>query len=827
MNPVSNRGEPWISTVVTMGVDKSILDIISRKLNGLLRWEEWAEDSAAKSKHPDQLLQSDAVLIGPQLDNPVQVAQRVYRVDKTIPVLILSPADRIADLERSIIFSPYLGSEVRPWSVTDVDRLASALQIAVERRRQRSSYVHTIQSAQVHLGKLSLFQPEVTHYLDRLLDRLPVGVLSVDALGRILSMSRRAEAILYANEADLLGKNVKSFFPVAEHKKLSHLLKIESRTETRPPTIFQVISQDRETRHVEATAAPLAYHAGQRGAMLILQEVTERVRAERERARAESDLRSHVEVLSAFHRISSAQNIRFNEKVQQLLEFGCAHLDLPFGLVTRIESGALHIVRAVFPGDAINQNETMRLASSYCEATIRRQDPLSIEFSDKESGISPKIGGETIEAYLGARIIVRSSVYGTIFFAGPHPRLKPFTSSERETLKLMSLWIGGQLESELNEAHMRTLSSALEQAADSVAITDKEGVILHVNRAYETLTGYSKEEVIGRKMSVLRSGVHDDTFYKQLWDTVKRGDVFRGILVNRRKDGCTYYEDKTITSLRDNNGAITHFVSTGHDVTERRKAEESTRRHQAEMAHVARLSTLGEMTSGLAHELTQPLCAITTYAQTCLRIANEETLDVERIRYGLQQVIKQAELGGAIFLRLRKFGRKGEVSFRRTNVRDVIREAISLIGADLTQSEVTLRLDEEEAWPPPVRVDPIQIEQVILNLVRNSIDAMQVVKPASRQLAIRVSKPCNDVVKVSIADSGRGCPTALAERLFEPFFTTKQNGLGIGLSISQSIIEAHGGRLWIEENGSTGATFSFTLPLCPHEHHSSAETEVK
>ena len=256
----------------------------------------------------------------------------------------------------------------------------------------------------------------------------------------------------------------------------------------------------------------------------------------------------------------------------------------------------------------------MRLANSYCEATIKHQDPLSVEFADKESSMLPGIAGRAIEAYFGARIVVGGAVYGTIFFAGPDQRLRPFTSSERETLKLMSLWIGGQLESELSEANMRTLSSALEQAADSVAITDKEGVILHVNPAYETLTGYSKEEVIGRKMSILRSGAHDNAFYRELWSVVKRGGVFRGVLINRRKDGSTYYEDKTITSLRNNNGAITHFVSTGHDVTERRKAEESTRRHQAEMAHFARLSTVGEMTSGLAHELTQPLCAITTCA---------------------------------------------------------------------------------------------------------------------------------------------------------------------------------------------------------------------
>lgn len=806
--------EQCIGTVVAMGVDAATLQAVTSRLDGLLRWDEWQDEVLTRAVLPEGILQSDAVLLGAALSDPVAVAQRVYRVDKSIPVLILARAERVAQLERAIMFSPSLGSEVKPWSLVDLDRLSHALRVAVERRQQRSSYLHTIQSAQMHLGKLSLFQPEVTHYLDRLLDRLPVGVLTVDASGAILSMSRRAEAILGATESEVLGTPVKSFFAVVEHDRLSACLQIDSRTEPPGSRIFQVTARSREPGYVEATVAPLAYHAGQRGSMLILQDVTERVRAERERARAELDLRSHVKVLGAFHQISSAQNLSFEEKVHHLLEFGCRHLDLPFGLLTRIEGEVVHIVDAVSPGDVIRSKATMDLARTFCDVTRKLPDPLGIEFADTERhDLSPHMAGQRIESYLGSRIVVRGEVFGTIVFAGGAPRATPFSSSERETMKLMAQWFGGQLERERDEAHMRILSSALEQAADSIAITDRDGMIQYVNPAYERLTGYGKNEVIGRKTSILRSGAHDDAFYDQMWRGITRGDVFRGILINRRRDGSTYHEDKTIASLRDVHGEITHFVSTGHDVTERQKAAEAARLHQSEMAHVARLSTLGEMTSGLAHELTQPLCAITTYAQTCLRIANAGEADIGQIRYGLEQVIKQAELGGAIFMRLRKFGRKSEVVFRPTCVRDVIREAVSLISADLTQSETSLRVDDGP-WSPTVCVDPIQIEQVILNLVRNSIDSMSAVEPRARSLFIQVARAGDDEVKVSIVDHGRGCPAKLVERLFEPFFTTKPTGLGIGLSISHSIIEAHSGRLWLEANGPQGATFSFTLPLC-------------
>ncbi|HSV70167.1 MAG TPA: PAS domain S-box protein [Methylibium sp.] len=814
MVAVSAHRDPCIGTVVVMGVEPTTFQRVAARLDGVLRWDEWGDEELSRTTVPEGLLQSDAVLLGSALSDPVAMAQRVCRVDKTIPVVILVGAERVAQLQRTIMFSPSLGSEVKPWSLSELDELPGALRRAVERRQQRSSYLHTIQSAQLHLGKLSLFQPEVTHYLDRLLDRLPVGVLTVDNRGAILSMSRRAEAILGTAEPESLGVSVASFFPSFEHDRLMGCLSVDARTEPRPPLVFEVTADRCKPCHVEATVAPLAYHAGQRGAMLILQDVTERVHAERERTRAELDLRSHVKVLNAFLQITSAQESTFEAKVHQLLEFVCSQLNLPFGLLTQVDGETLRIVDAVSPDNVVEPRSAIALSCSYCESTLRLEDPLSIEFADaSKAGDVPHIAGWRIESYLGARIVVRGEVFGTIVFAGDASREVPFTSSERETLKLMAQWIGGQLERQRNEARMRILSSALEQAADSVAITDREGSILHVNPAYERLTGYSKDEVIGRKMSILRSGVHDEAFYRELWSGIKRGEVFRGVLINRRRDGNTYHEDKTITSLRDAAGEITHFVSTGHDVSERCRAEESARRHQAEMAHVARLSTLGEMTSGLAHELTQPLCAITTYAQTCLRIANDDRIDPERLRYGLQQVIKQAELGGAIFMRLRKFGRKSETVFRPTAVHDVIREAASLISADLAQSEVTLKLDDG-SWCPKVRVDPIQIEQVILNLVRNSLDAMSVVNPPDRKLIIQVAPAEAEQVKVSIIDQGRGCPPELEEKLFQPFFTTKPNGLGIGLSISQTIIEAHSGRLWLEANSSKGATFSFTLPMC-------------
>lgn len=363
-----------------------------------------------------------------------------------------------------------------------------------------------------------------------------------------------------------------------------------------------------------------------------------------------------------------------------------------------------------------------------------------------------------------------------------------------------------------SEALMRTLSSALEQAADSVMITDANRIIEYVNPAFEQLTGYRKDEAIGRETYFLRSGIHNKAFYGKLWKTISNGHVYRGVLINRKKNGEEYHEEKTIAALRNAAGEVTHYVSTGRDITDQLDAEKALKKHQNELAHVSRLSTLGEMASGLAHELNQPLCAITTYAQTCLRVIEADFDKKEKLQYGLEQVIKQAELAGAILKRLRNFARKRALPKRCVDLKDIIYEVATLSNAELTDKSIELIITHSE---PQLNImaDPIQIEQVLLNLIRNSIDAMSELPTERRKITIKLVKSDAQDVKVKLADCGRGCSDEIIERLFEPFYTTKRNGLGIGLGISQSIIESHGGRLFLEQNGPTGATFSFILPL--------------
>ncbi len=756
---------------------------------------------------------ADTVLLGMDIEEPVRIAQRIHTYDQHVPILILTPPARCDQLKRTLMFSPFLGNEVVPWSTVEVDELPSAIRDAVNRRRQRMRYLNTISRAQIRLEKLPLLQPEATYYLDQLLDHAPIGVLTVDLNGAILTINRQAQSTLGVSERSALGRPLEEHFPLREQGRLQGLLEHGLKSvERHKPEIFEVDIPGESGRFLEVTPAPLVYRTGQRGAMLILQDVTDRVAAERERQRAEDDLRYHATVLRSFHEISSNRELSLEEKLHRLLKLGCEQFGLPIAILSRIDGECFQILDSVSDHPAYQTGTSKELDQTYCSSTVFTNEPVAFEHAGlTEWRNHPSYLESGMEAYIGVRIVVDGGVYGTLCFASPAPRPASFSSADMEVLKLMSQWVGNELQRERAEAYMRKLSGALEQAVDSVMITDRDRYIEYVNPAFERLTGYAKEDVIGHKTYFLRSGVHDDVFYRDLWDIIGNGGVYRGVMVNRKKDGSIFHEQKTISPLKDMQGRITHFISTGHDITDLVKAEELDRQHKAELAHVGRLSILGEMTSGLAHELNQPLCAITTYAQTCLRIIQSGDCKPDDVRYGLEQVVKQAELGGAIFRRLRNFARKGDLRQQRIDLREVILEVVSFVRAEMQQNQVQLQLDIPSDLPA-VMADPIQIEQVLLNLVRNSMDALSDVDAGQRQIAIKAALHEQHSVKVCISDSGCGCPQEVADRLFEPFFTTKATGLGIGLGISQSIIDAHGGRLWLEEGGAQGATFCFALP---------------
>jgi PAS domain S-box-containing protein len=576
------------------------------------------------------------------------------------------------------------------------------------------------------------------------------------------------------------------------------------------PAVLQV-QLDGVTRFVEATTGAFVNRDSESNWILILQDVTDRVRAEADRVRAEEDTRVHAEVLRSLHQVVSDQELSVEQKIQRLIVLGCERFKVQVGALTHSESGQCKVLELVSSDGSIQEERVFDAGRVFCGYTVQRCEPLAIDDVGTSEWSKDGCHLSGAEAYIGTRVLVNGEVFGTLSFFSSSRRSTPFTSTDLEVLKLMAQWIGSEMHRQQAERHMRMLSQALEQADDLVMITDRGRRIQYVNPSFERLTGYRKEELTGEEDYFERSGMHDQTFYEDLWRTISGGDIFRGMLINRKKDGGTYYEEKTITPLRDTNGCITHFVSTGHDVTERIAAEQATQKHQAELAHVARLSTLGEMTTALAHELNQPLCAVTTYAQSCLRAIKKGSFDLTQLRYRLEEIVKQIELASEIFRRLRDFARKDSRRRQAVNVRSLIREVAKFMRAELEHQRILLRIEALGSMPL-VEADPVQIEQVLLNLVRNSMEAITCSGRNGGKLTIRSARLNDALIKVSISDTGHGISSEDTTRLFEAFFTTKSTGLGIGLSISQDIVEAHGGRLWLESNSEAGTTFSFTLP---------------
>ena len=361
------------------------------------------------------------------------------------------------------------------------------------------------------------------------------------------------------------------------------------------------------------------------------------------------------------------------------------------------------------------------------------------------------------------------------------------------------------------ETERNKLASTVEQTADAILITDLQGVIEYVNPAFEQATGYRRDEALGKKPNLVKSGQHDAAFYASLWTTILDGRVFRGVLVNRRKDGALYYEEKTITPLKDAQGRIVNFVSTGKDVTERKLAEERARQQQAQLAHVARISTMGEMASTMAHELNQPLAAIVNYAQGCARRLRERTASPEELLPALERIVAQGERSGEIIRRMRDFAHKSEPRHKPVDINRVVCEATDLALPEARRKGIALRLDLSGNLPAAL-ADAIQVEQVVLNLVRNAIEAIDTAHSPEREVAIRTGVDPHGSVEVAVRDTGPGLPAENAERLFEAFYTTKPEGMGMGLSISRSIVEEHRGQLRALRNPEGGATLCFTLP---------------
>ncbi len=398
---------------------------------------------------------------------------------------------------------------------------------------------------------------------------------------------------------------------------------------------------------------------------------------------------------------------------------------------------------------------------------------------------------------------------GTVF---PVEITASYRDQEGQRVSLISVRdIRARLEA---EEDLRRLTAAVEQVGETVMITDAEGTIVYANPSFERVTGFTREEALGRKPSLLKSGKHPPELYRSLWDTICAGRTWTGRFVNRRKDGSLFEEEAVISPVRDRNGAIVNYVAVKRDVT-----EEVALRRQLEQAQ--KMEAVGRLAGGIAHDFNNLLTVILGRANLALGLG---AID-HAVRADLEEIQAAAERAAALTSQLLVFSRKQALQPRTVDLSEVVENAGKLLGRLIGEDvEVATVLSRDL---PAVRVDPGQMEQVILNLGVNARDAM----PRGGRLTIETASVFLDEeyashhphvvpgrhVMLGVSDTGTGMDSETRARIFDPFFTTKEagKGTGLGLSIVHGIVQQSGGSIWVYSEPGQGTTFKIYLPAAP------------
>ncbi len=358
------------------------------------------------------------------------------------------------------------------------------------------------------------------------------------------------------------------------------------------------------------------------------------------------------------------------------------------------------------------------------------------------------------------------------------------------------------------EAHFKSI---LDTVPEAMIVIDERGIVQSFSTAAERLFGYSAAEVIGQNIKMLMPSPYrenHDAYIERYLRTGERRIIGIGrVVVGERKDGSTFPMELAVGEMRSSNQRF--FTGFIRDLTEPQKTEARLQELQAELVHISRLTAMGEMASTLAHELNQPLSAIANYLKGSRRLLEGSSDDRSAmLRDALEKAADQALRAGQIIHRLRDFVARGESERRVESVKKLVEEASALALVGAKDAGVRVRFQFSPAVDL-VLADKVQVQQVLLNLMRNAVEAMEGSK--QRELTVSTMPADDGMIAITVSDTGSGIAPEMATQLFQPFVTTKRHGMGVGLSISRTIIESHGGQIGVEPNPAGGTIFRFTL----------------
>jgi two-component system, LuxR family, sensor kinase FixL len=369
----------------------------------------------------------------------------------------------------------------------------------------------------------------------------------------------------------------------------------------------------------------------------------------------------------------------------------------------------------------------------------------------------------------------------------------------------LAVWI------QTTTAAIRNQAKLLDLTHDAIFVRDLKDCITYWNRAAENMYGWPEALALGKTSHQLLQ-THFPMPLEEITAQLMRNGFWEGDLVHTRRDRSKVSVSSRWSLQRDQRGEPSSVLETNTDIEERITLAKA----QAELAHVSRVSTLGQLTASIAHEVNQPLAAIVMSGEACLRWLDADAPPLDRVKRGIERTIGDGRRASEVLQRLRTLSRKGKVRSEAVNLNEVIEDCVPLVHIELSRHDVSLELDLAKTLPEVVG-DRIQLQQVIINLMLNAIQAMASVMHRPRNLSVRTRLQDDDQVLVAIRDTGPGFDPSVEADLFNAFFTTKPDGMGMGLSIVNSIIQAHHGRVWATCNDQGGATFQFTLPQHPEQ----------
>jgi PAS domain S-box-containing protein len=363
----------------------------------------------------------------------------------------------------------------------------------------------------------------------------------------------------------------------------------------------------------------------------------------------------------------------------------------------------------------------------------------------------------------------------------------------------------------LDELESSRLAAIVASSDDAIVSKTLDGKVTSWNAGATSIFGYEAREMIGQSITrIIPPELHEEE--RQILERLRRGERLQHYeTVRLARDGRRVDVSLTVSPLIGRSGKVVGASKIARDITAIKRAEAELQQARIEFARVARVTTLGELTAAIAHEVNQPLTGLVSSGNACLRWLAGEAPDLEAARRSIQRMIRDGSRAGEVIGRIRAMIRKSKPQRDLLNINDAIMEVLALLRTEIHRNDILpyteLSNDLSLVWG-----DRVQLQQVILNLIMNAIDAMSGISPTQRRLLVSSEKDGPNGVLVSVRDSGAGFDETAPDRLFEAFYTTKENGMGSGLAVSRTIIQAHGGRLWAMPNAPQGAIFQFTLP---------------